>query len=65
MVVCFEIEENVEKKSNSLGLARRIFYVRYVNGSNFKICQLVKAVERSQAQINFENFVFSRYGSLT
>ena len=42
MVVCFEIEENLEKKSNSLGLARCIIYVRYVNGSKIKICQLVK-----------------------
>ena len=41
MVVCFEIEENLEKKSNSLGLARCIIYVRYVNGSKIKICQLV------------------------
>ena len=50
MVVCFEIEENLEKKSNSLGLARCIIYVRYVNGSKIKICQLVK-------QIFNENFV--------
>ena len=41
MVVCFEIEENLEKKSNSLGLARCIIYVREVNGSKIKICQLV------------------------
>ena len=41
MVVCFEIEENLEKKSNSLGLARRIIYVRKLNGSKIEKCQLV------------------------
>jgi len=54
VVVCFEIEENLEKKSNSLGLARCIIYVRYVNGSKIKICQLVKFIYREE---NFSDCV--------
>ena len=58
MVVCFEIEENLEKKSNSLGLARCIIYVRYVNGSKIKICQLVKDINNNLARKLVEFVIF-------
>ena len=57
VVACFEIEENLEKKSNSLGLARCIIYVRYVNGSKIKICQLVNKERPKTSSLGFNGLL--------